>query len=214
MNQEIQLINAVRYFNNLPHQVKAFKDLQGSIPRSALDKFARTYRGNGIPSVKKTPKGLRPPVTNQEDFIEVIRNRINELGIKLYSGGSQGFGSTIVGVEGVSLNLQAHSDLADKWNDIVFCVMAYPSGKWKIVGPFICTTEPGRYYTINPLNPLGAAYVKTDTKHNAIWVNGWHKDQRNCFIQSGGPIEVVRDTNRDGKRGSKETIQKGYFGRA
>lgn len=221
----IKLSQAAKYYRGLPHQEKAFDNLQAKLSTIMLDEFAKDYRnGPSVPDVKPVPPGKpmagmtattkkKPPAKTAQDYKDILKHRLNELGINLYSGGKNGFGATIVAVEGVNLDLTPHADAPDKWNDIVMTVLAYPDGKWKIIGPFICTTEPGRYYTVNPLNPMGAAYVKLDVKHNGIWKVGWHKNQRNCFVQTGGPITVIRDSNRDGKRGSNEREQTGYFGR-
>ena len=220
----IQLSDAAKYYRGLPHQKQAFDNLQNKLTSAIIEEFAEQYRnGPSLPDVNPVPPGRpmtsvsiatkkRPPAKTAQDYKDILKHRLNELGIKLYTGGRNGFGATIVAVEGVNLDLTPHADAPDKWNDIVMTVLAYPNGKWKIIGPFICTTEPGKYYTVNPLNPMGAAYVKLDVKHNAIWKPGQHKNQKNCFIQTGGPITVIRDSNRDGKRGSNEKEQTAYLG--
>lgn len=192
----IDLRNAAKYYKGLPHQKQAFSWLQSLLTVSELETFASFYRSG--------------PST----FIERIQARLNELKIDLYKEGSQGYGFTIIGVEGVDPDLTPNGNILDKWNDICFGVKAYPDGKLVVAGgPYICTTEPGKYYTQDRLlNPLGAANVRLDIKHNAIWVLGKHKNQSNCLIQLGNKVEVVRDSDKDGIRDDNEPRQKDFLG--
>lgn len=212
----IRLTDAAKYFDSLPHQKKAFEYLQSIMTSEELGIFAHKFR-TPLPGLPPNPRmakavAIRPPAKNRVEFAKIIKARLDQLGIKLYTGGSKGYGYTVIGVEGVNLDLSRNSDSPDKWNDIGFGVKAYPDNTWKIIGPFPCTTEPGRHYTVNPLNINGAAYPKLDFKHNAIWQFGTHRKDGFCLVQTGGPITVVRDSNRDGKRSSNEKEFSGFFG--
>lgn len=59
----------------------------------------------------------------------------------------------------------------------------------------IATTEPGAYYTYNPMNPDGAARIKLDTQFKDAWQIGYHKKQL-ALIQCDD-ITVLRDRNKD-----------------
>lgn len=195
----IRLKDAAYYYKGLEHQERAFNWLEDQLDGETLGKFAYLYR--------------QPPAKPANTITDKIINRLDNLGIELYNGGKNGYGVTIIGVEGVDLKLNPHADRMDEWNDIALLIRAYETGNYEIVGPFVCTTEPGRYYTqTRVLNRRGAAYVKLDTKHNGIWQLGWHKDQKDCLIQTGNSITVIRDEDQDGLRDRGEYEDTGYFG--
>lgn len=65
----IKLVNAAAYFKNLPHQVKAWEDLQNTLSDEALLKFTIDYRGTNTPSVEfsKNKFPLNVPYFYQRD---------------------------------------------------------------------------------------------------------------------------------------------------
>jgi hypothetical protein len=77
------------------------------------------------------------------------------------------------------------------------------------------TTNPGKYYTVNPINKLGCAHVK-EGFHPDIWQVGIHNpDTRNAheaFIQTGNKITVIRDKNKNGIIDENEIEYVGFFG--
>jgi hypothetical protein len=77
----------------------------------------------------------------------------------------------------------------------------------------LATTEPGKYYTQNPMNPQGAANVALDTPCVNCWTWGIHGTGRfkhPALIQVN-PITVYRDKNKDSFRtGDKKDT--GLFG--
>lgn len=183
----IDLNMAAAHYRGLRHQFEAYKFLQSKISDKDLAEFAVMYR-------TEKPTG----------FAERILVRLKELNINLIDG------FTVIGVEGVNKDLTRNNDDPDEWNDIVFGITKNKN-QINIVGPYTCTTEPGRYYTKNRLSPKGAAFVKLDVKHEGIWQLGRHKDQPNCLIQTGAPITVIRDAAGDGSRtGDRE--ETGWFG--
>lgn len=70
------------------------------------------------------------------------------------------------------------------------------------------TTEPGRYYTENRMNPAGAFRIAFGQHINA-WAIGMHKGQ-DALVQVA-PIAGFRDGNEDGLR-IGDTQVKGIFG--
>jgi hypothetical protein len=83
----------------------------------------------------------------------------------------------------------------------------------KILFNALATTEPGTYYTQNPMNPKGAAQIALDTPFAKCWRYGIHgtgKFRHPALIQVA-PITVFRDRNKDSIRtgDGKET---GLFG--
>lgn len=195
----ISLIDVCKYYNGSSHQDVALKYLQESISVDILNRFASLYRTAPKPS--NTPKDL-------------ILNRIKELGLSLDSpstGSGYGFTTTIVALEGCNPDFSLNDDRPDFFNDLVLAVCIYSSGDVKVYQPVVCTTEPGRYYTQNKLNPEGAARMKIDFKHKQIWQKGTHKNQRDCLVQIGGPVTVARDRNQDFAR-TGDNEYSGFFG--
>ena len=140
-----------------------------------------------------------------------IHERLSKLGISLDSP-KVGYFAYVCALEGVDSELRANGDAPDKWNDSVCVITVDSTGLTKKSTLYTCTTEPGRYYVQNRLNPKGAAFAQIDTIHKNIWVRGSHKDQPNCLIQIGAPITVVRDNNNSFGRSSSDPIETGYFG--
>lgn len=186
----IDLNMAAGFYKAEKHQFEAFKYLQSILTEAELAEFARLYR---------TKAEVKPL-----GFVERILTRLKQLNIILIDG------FTVIGVEGVNKDLSPNGDDPDLWNDIVFGITKNKN-TINIVGPFTCTTEPGRWYTKNRLSPKGAAFVKLDFKQEGVWQLGTHKDQPNCLVQTGAPITVIRDAAGDGSRaGDKE--ERGWFG--
>jgi hypothetical protein len=83
----------------------------------------------------------------------------------------------------------------------------------KILFNELATTEPGKYYTQNPMNPQGAANIALDTPFVNCWTWGIHGTSRfkhPALIQVN-PITVYRDKNKDSFRtGDKKDT--GLFG--
>jgi len=65
----------------------------------------------------------------------------------------------IVYIEGMNPDGTPNADEANKWNDLRL-VIRFEGGVPKIVGEWAATTEPGRYWTENPMSPLGAARIE------------------------------------------------------
>jgi hypothetical protein len=77
----------------------------------------------------------------------------------------------------------------------------------------IATTEPGKYYTQNPMNPKGAANIALDTPFVNCWTWGIHGTGRfkhPALIQVN-PITVYRDKNKDSFR-TGDRRETGLFG--
>lgn len=116
----------------------------------------------------------------------------------------------IVYLEGFDLDGETPNDnTPDKFNDARL-VFKYIDGKPKILGAWEATTEPGKYWTEHPMNSDGAARIRFGQQ--AVWQRGYHHDDPNheALVQTGGPIEVYRDTDETYKREGK--IYKGWFG--
>lgn len=111
----------------------------------------------------------------------------------------------IVYIEGVEPDtFQLNDDSANYWNDTRNIILSDGT----ILMSCRATTEPGSYYTENPMNPAGAARIAFGY-HKDAWAMGYHKDQK-ALVQVG-EITVFRDFNEDGLRTGDKT-ETGLFG--
>ena len=101
----------------------------------------------------------------------------------------------LVGLEGVKFKggkFTLTDDKPDQWNDC-FIVISYG----KIVDALLGTTEPSRHYTIDPMNPRGAARLAFGS-YKDVYIFGVHgvAAPHNAFVQVGN-LTVCRDLNKD-----------------
>jgi peptidoglycan hydrolase-like protein with peptidoglycan-binding domain len=116
----------------------------------------------------------------------------------------------IVYVEGANSNGVPNDDTFNQWNDRRI-VIEIASATPKIVGNWVATTEPGDYYTQNPLNPEGAARIAFN--QYKAWQVGSHgeSDRHEALVQVAD-VKVHRDRNKDGYRTSDPTDVGTHFG--
>lgn len=109
----------------------------------------------------------------------------------------------IIYLEGMNTDGSLNQDDPNEFNDLR-CVF---DNFLNCLAVWTATTEPGTQYTINPLNPYGAARI--DFGQYQSWIVGQHKDHE-ALIQVK-PVTVCRDLNKDFSRvgDKKET---GLFG--
>lgn len=106
----------------------------------------------------------------------------------------------IVYIEGANEDGTPNDDRFNRFNDrrIVFTI---ENGKPVIKMNVLATTEPGRFYTLNPENPGGAARIAFNQYKS--WRVGTHKAGRpsahEALVQVAD-IAVHRDKNKDGFR--------------
>jgi lysozyme family protein len=118
----------------------------------------------------------------------------------------------IIYVEGMNRDGTPNNDEANKWNDLRLLIR-FEGGQPRIVGKWAATTEPGRYWTENPLSPLGAARIAFG--QYTSWQVGMHHAGKpsghEALVQTGGLVTVCRDLNKDGVR-TGDSCQTGQFG--
>lgn len=116
----------------------------------------------------------------------------------------------IVYIEGANLDGQVNADTFDHWNDRRIVIRILPGGKPEILVNQQATTEPGKFYTINPLNPQGAARIAFG--QYKAWVDGLHQGEQPALVQRGD-VRVHRDLDQNGKRSKNDPIDVGdWFG--
>lgn len=117
---------------------------------------------------------------------------------------NRGLGINTAYMEGVSMDGIVNADKANEWNDLCVWFTVAPNGCLRFLGKARCTTEPGRFYTVNPLNNKGAARIAFG--QYKAWVEGLHKNIQPALVQAAG-LKVYRDTDRSMTRSAKDTIE-------
>ncbi|MCK6691910.1 MAG: peptidoglycan-binding protein [Thermoanaerobaculia bacterium] len=112
----------------------------------------------------------------------------------------------IVYVEGIDPDGRPNKDRFNEWNDRRMVIRIAPGGRPEMIVNDQATTEPGRFYTLNPLNRLGAARIAFG--QYKAWVDGVHKGNQPALVQVG-PVRLHRDRNKDGFRGTADPIDIG-----
>lgn len=106
----------------------------------------------------------------------------------------------IVYVEGADAELTPNSDAPDMWNDRRIVFTFDTAGQVQVLMNVAATTEPGKFYTYNPMNKGGAGRIVFGQYR--AWKMGFHGGAfrgHPALIQCK-PIKVHRDFNRDFKR--------------
>ncbi|MEG3843519.1 hypothetical protein [Microcoleus sp. herbarium14] len=116
----------------------------------------------------------------------------------------------IIYIEGADKNGTINSDKSNHFNDLRLVFAFNHRDDAVIEGAWEGTTEPGYWYTDNPMNPDGAARIAFGQYRS--WQIGIHgySDPHEALVQVG-PVKVHRDYNRDMVR-TGDAIDEGYFG--
>ena len=118
----------------------------------------------------------------------------------------------IVYVEGMDADGTPNGDAPNEFNDLRMVLRVNRAGNPEIVEAWEATTEPGQYYTLHHLDPLGAARIAFGQYKS--WSVGIHMAGRptahEALVQTA-PIRVYRDLNEDFQR-TGDAIFEGIFG--
>lgn len=112
----------------------------------------------------------------------------------------------IVYVEGMNEDGSLNEDRFNEWNDRRMVIQIGPGGVPALLVNDQATTEPGLFYTKNPLNPQGAARIAFG--QYKAWVDGLHQGWQPALVQREN-LKVHRDLNQDGKRSANDPIDIG-----
>lgn len=116
----------------------------------------------------------------------------------------------IVYVEGVNSDGRENPDTFDEWNDRRTVIRIAPGGKPEMLVNDQATTEPGKFYTVNPMHSQGAARIAFG--QYKAWVDGLHQGEQPALVQRGD-LRVHRDIDKSGTRNKIDPIDVGdWFG--
>lgn len=125
----------------------------------------------------------------------IIINYCIKQGYKLYTSPDK---VNIIYLEGCNLDFTLNADTPNYFNDLRL-VIKFVGNEPTIVFKSTATTEPGRKYTVRPLNSNGAFRIAFGQHLNA-WVVGIHKPgtsgAHEALVQVA-PVTGYRDGNRD-----------------
>jgi hypothetical protein len=113
----------------------------------------------------------------------------------------------IVYLEGVNPDGRLNDDRPDVFNDLRMLIRVV-NGKPVAQRVWEGTTEPGRYWTVNPMNPGGAARIAFGQYY--AWRVGIHNGSHEALRQVE-PVTVHRDLNKDYKRTGDRTDTGVFF---
>jgi lysozyme family protein len=114
----------------------------------------------------------------------------------------------IIYIEGMNEDGTANANKPNEFNDLRIVIQMTAAGVPKITGMWQATTEPGRYWTLRPMNPKGAARIAFGQWK--CWSVGVHNESHEALVQTG-PVTVWRDKNKDFSREGDER-DTGLFG--
>ncbi|MDB4343509.1 hypothetical protein OAA15_00650 [bacterium] len=111
----------------------------------------------------------------------------------------------IVGIRNMDTNYQ----ITDKFDDLL--TISYKIDELWYIHKFSATTDPGKYWTENLINPNGAA-ILVPGQYKGAYKIGMHQGKYKALKQSK-PVRVFRDDNRDECFDLDDNrIQEGIFG--
>lgn len=122
---------------------------------------------------------------------------------------------TIVYIEGANADGRPNPDAPDQFNDRRIVLKRDASGRPVVMHNALATTEPGKHFTMQPLNPNGAARIAFG--QYKAWRVGFHRanqspPRKHEALVQAGMVTVHRDKNKDGKRTGDRTFEGDSFG--
>ncbi|MEG3899005.1 MULTISPECIES: hypothetical protein [unclassified Microcoleus] len=141
--------------------------------------------------------------------MQLAEKIVNYMKAKNYQLATRTGEKNIIYIEGMDRDGTLNPDTPNHFNDLRLLLL-FDKGVATIEGAWEATTEPGYYYTDNPMNPNGAARIAFGQYR--AWQVGLHgySDPHEALIQVG-LVKVHRDWNRDMIR-TGDAIDEGYFG--
>lgn len=114
--------------------------------------------------------------------------------------------ANIVYVEGMTQLGEINDDRPNEFNDVRLVFRILADGTPEVLLCVPATTEPGRFYTDNPLNVRGAARIAFG--QYKAWVSGLHNGRQHALVQRG-ILKLHRDLDKNFKRSPSDPIDIG-----
>jgi len=94
-----------------------------------------------------------------------------------------------------------------------FLLVMYREEELMVTNRYQITTDPGKYWLKNPVNPKGTA-ILVPGQYRSTWKLGKHQGKYEALVQRK-PVKVYRDNNKDeiiDYNNIALTLDQGYFG--
>ena len=132
-----------------------------------------------------------------------IEETVKGKGYKWFENGN--YNLNIVGVRNSSTN----EEVTNKFDDLL--TVSYKTENIWNFRQWGCTTDPGKYYTENLLNPDGVA-ILVPGQYRSTYSIGLHQGKYEALKQMK-PVQVYRDNNKDNFYDMQpDDIHEGIFG--
>ena len=180
--------------------LNAFKELTGPDRTESLDPDTARLL------ITTTRDDLFPVQTTSDLAGRIYRYmQTQQMWVALYPGTKN-----IVYVEGMDPDGTPNNNQPNWFNDLRL-LLTIEAGIAKIIGNWEATSEPGKYYTVNPLNPAGAARIAFG--QYKAWAVGKHggKTGHEALVQVRD-ITIYRDANKDYQRAGDHLFTGNSFG--
>ncbi|MBW4612512.1 MAG: peptidoglycan-binding protein [Desmonostoc vinosum HA7617-LM4] len=186
-----------------PVSLAAFKKFQ-EFTKTGESEFLGPLTAKKL--IETKPEELpKPPLKLGNDIASKIIKYMQAKNYQVFTGLGE---YNIVYLEGVNEDWTLNSDPPNQFNDRRI-VIEVVDGIPKIVNHWQATTEPGKYYTLNPMNSAGAARIKFG--QYKAWAVGLHGNaERHEALIQVEPITVHRDFNKDFQR-TGDKLDTGLF---
>ncbi len=110
----------------------------------------------------------------------------------------------IVGIRSAVRDANVFDDTLFTW---------WKQGDNEIVHQYTITTHPGYYYLKNPISGNGGAAILVPGQYKNCWELGMHRQKQFALCQTGAPVKVYRDNNKDTRLDyDAKTIKEGFYG--
>lgn len=146
---------------------------------------------------------------------EQIETAVKSKGYKWFEGGSYNrtksrkvveYDVNIVGVR----NMDTGSEVTNKFDDCITVSYRTPDGEWQF-HCFECTTDPGKHWVENLLNPNGVAILK-EGQYRGSHIIRKHQGKYDALCQAK-PLKVYRDKDMNDEYDLiEENIHEGIYG--
>ena len=117
---------------------------------------------------------------------ENIKSYFNAKGFKFFDTPDKKLNINIVGVRRDNQGSNTFDD---------FLLLMYREEELMVTRRYQITTDPGKYWLLNPLNPKGTAVLKPG-QYRSTWQLGKHQGKYEALVQRK-PVQVYRDNNKD-----------------
>lgn len=109
------------------------------------------------------------------------------------------------------IGVRSNNAEPNRFDDLIVVLYRDDQYNWQVFKA-AATTDPGRYWLLNPMRVEGTA-ILVEGQYRGAYSLGLHKGQYTALVQRNNMVKVYRDRNKNNKLDfGEDTIQEGYFG--